>query len=124
MFVMKMDVVRANGAEQTRCRNMASTQIQRKVPNAESSGYEALMVCSAGACSPLVSLFLLLLFLSVVVPLDGEEHARAEHEKLERNEDYGDPIHHFEYFRVSSGAICHKIRNCQSGCRDWPFQHF
>ena len=32
----------------------------------------------------------------VVVPLDGEEHARAKHEDFERNEDYGDPIDHFE----------------------------
>jgi hypothetical protein len=29
------------------------------------------------------------------MPLDGEERARAEHENLERNEDYRDPIHHF-----------------------------
>ena len=35
----------------------------------------------------------LLLLLFVVVPLDGEEHARAEHENLERNEDYRDPVH-------------------------------
>jgi hypothetical protein len=34
------------------------------------------------------------------MPLDGEEHARAQHDKLERNEDYGDPIHHFEYFQT------------------------
>lgn len=32
------------------------------------------------------------------MPLDGEDHARAEHEDLERNEDYRDPIHYFEYF--------------------------
>ncbi|MDM0072576.1 hypothetical protein [Variovorax sp. J31P207] len=36
----------------------------------------------------------------LIVPLDGEEHARAEHEDLERNEDYRDPIHHFEYFQA------------------------
>ena len=35
----------------------------------------------------------------VVVPLDGKEHARAEHEDFERNEDYGDPIDHFENFQ-------------------------
>lgn len=29
----------------------------------------------------------------VVVPLDGEKHARAEHQGLENNEDNGDPIH-------------------------------
>lgn len=29
----------------------------------------------------------------VVVPLDGEEHAGAEHGHLENNEDYRDPIH-------------------------------
>src|SRR5471030_2095186 len=38
------------------------------------------------------------------MPLDGEEHARAEHESLECNEDYRDPIHHFEYFLAESGA--------------------
>ena len=32
----------------------------------------------------------------VVMPLDGEEHARAEYENLERNEDYGDPIDHLK----------------------------
>ncbi|MBV8503453.1 MAG: hypothetical protein JO006_17270 [Paucibacter sp.] len=43
--------------------------------------------------------WLLLLFF-IVMPLDGEEHARAEHENLERNEDYREPIHHFEYFQA------------------------
>jgi hypothetical protein len=33
------------------------------------------------------------------MPLDGEEHAGAEDEHLERNEDYGDPIDHL---RISS----------------------
>ena len=28
----------------------------------------------------------------VVMPLDGEKHARAKHEHLEGNEDYRDPI--------------------------------
>ena len=36
----------------------------------------------------------------VVMPLDGEEHARAEYENLEHNEDYGDPIDHFENFQL------------------------
>ena len=36
----------------------------------------------------------------VVMPLDGEEHARAEYEHFERNEDYGEKIHHFENFQV------------------------
>lgn len=59
-------------------------------------------MCSAGACGPLVSLFLLLflLLLFIVMPLDGKEHARAKHENLERKEDYRDPIHHFEYFQA------------------------
>lgn len=60
-------------------------------------------MCAAGAYGPLVSLFLLpllLLLLFIVMPLDGEEHARAKHENLERNEDYRDPIHHFEYFQA------------------------
>jgi hypothetical protein len=33
------------------------------------------------------------------MPFDGEEHAGAEHENLERYEDYRDPIDHFEYFQ-------------------------
>ena len=37
--------------------------------------------------------FVFLLLTLIVMPLDGEEHARAEHENLERNKDYGDPIH-------------------------------
>jgi hypothetical protein len=45
-----------------------------------------------GAYGPLVSLLLLPL---IVMPLDGEEHGRAEHDHLERNEDYRDPIHNF-----------------------------
>ena len=36
----------------------------------------------------------------VVMPLDGEEHARAEDENLERNKDYRDPIDHFENFQL------------------------
>lgn len=34
------------------------------------------------------------------MPLDGEEHARAEHENLERDEDCRDPVHLFEYFQA------------------------
>jgi hypothetical protein len=52
---------------------------------------------SATSNGPLVSLFLLPL---IVMPLDGEEHARAQHENLEQNEDYREPIHHFEYFQA------------------------
>ena len=41
-------------------------------------------------------LFLLLLFGSIVMGLDGEKHERAQHEDFERTEDYRDPkIHHF-----------------------------
>ena len=39
------------------------------------------------------------LFALVVMPLDGEERARTEDEDFERNEDYGDPIDHFENFQ-------------------------
>jgi hypothetical protein len=39
--------------------------------------------------SPLISLFL---FLLIAMPLDGEEHACAQHENLERKEDYGEPV--------------------------------
>lgn len=41
--------------------------------------------------SPLTLFFILLLF--VVMPFDGEEHARAEHENLEGEEDDRDPFH-------------------------------
>jgi hypothetical protein len=41
-----------------------------------------------------------LLLRFVVMPLDGKEHAYAEHENLERNEDDREPIHHFEYFQA------------------------
>lgn len=37
--------------------------------------------------------FVLRLLSLVVMPLDGKEHARAEHENLEGDEDYRDPIH-------------------------------
>ena len=37
--------------------------------------------------------FFLRLLPLVVMPLDGEEHAGAEHGHLENNEDYRDPIH-------------------------------
>lgn len=40
----------------------------------------------------LASLFFRLLPL-VVMPLDGKEHAGAEHGHLEHNKDYRDPIH-------------------------------
>ena len=39
------------------------------------------------------------------MPLDGEEHARAKHENLERNEDYRDPFHDFEYFQAVRRSI-------------------
>lgn len=40
-----------------------------------------------------------LLFLPLIVmPLDGEEHAYAEYENLERSENYRNPIHNFKYF--------------------------
>nr|WP_261634734.1 hypothetical protein [Cupriavidus gilardii] len=51
-------------------------------------------VRSAGAApsdGQLVSSFLLAL---IVMPLDGEEHARAEHENFKHDKDYREPIHH------------------------------
>lgn len=36
------------------------------------------------------------------MPLDGEEHARAKRDKLERKQGNRNPVHHFEYFRVSA----------------------
>lgn len=39
---------------------------------------------------------LLVHFFPIAMGLDGQEHARAQHEDLERTEDYRDPkIHHF-----------------------------
>jgi len=54
-------------------------------------------LCSVGAYDPVVSLFLLSL---IMMPFNGEEHARAQHENFERNEDYREPIHYFEYFQA------------------------
>ncbi|GGI53325.1 hypothetical protein GCM10011430_04990 [Oxalicibacterium solurbis] len=34
------------------------------------------------------------------MPLDGKEHAYAEHKSLERNEDYRDPIHYLSISRL------------------------
>jgi hypothetical protein len=36
-----------------------------------------------------------LLLAFIVMPLDGEKHARAEHENFEHDKDYREPIHHF-----------------------------
>lgn len=65
-------------------------------------------LCSADACDPPVSL---LLFRLVVVPFDGEEHARSQDENLQRKEDYREPIYpvHFEYFQAVTDAVCRKI---------------
>lgn len=38
----------------------------------------------------------------IVMPLDGEEHADAEHDNFERNEYDREPIHHFKYFQAST----------------------
>ena len=43
--------------------------------------------------------FVFLLLALIVMPLDGEEHAGAEDESLERDEDYRNPIDHFENFQ-------------------------
>ena len=48
-------------------------------------------MCSAGAYGPLASLFLFLPL--IVVPFDREEHACAQYENFERNEDYNEPVH-------------------------------
>ena len=42
-----------------------------------------------------LSFFFLLFLLLVVMRLDGQEHGRAQHEQLECNEDYRNPIHDF-----------------------------
>ena len=51
------------------------------------------------ACAQHGALILTLLPL-VVMPLDGVEHPRAQHEKLEYNENYRDPVDHFAYSRL------------------------
>ena len=53
----------------------------------------------------LIASFAFLLLSLVVMPLDSEKHARAEHENLERKEDYRDPIHNFQYFRALLGSV-------------------
>jgi hypothetical protein len=42
-----------------------------------------------------LSFFFLLFLLFVVMGLDAEEHDRAQHEQLESDKDYGNPIHDF-----------------------------
>jgi hypothetical protein len=39
------------------------------------------------------------------MPLDGEEHGRSEHDHLERNEDYRDPIHLLSISRLLLDTI-------------------
>jgi hypothetical protein len=34
------------------------------------------------------------------MPLDGGKHSRAEHDYLERNEDYREPIHHLSISKL------------------------
>lgn len=57
----------------------------------------SLSVLTLAARRPLLALFFILL-LFVVMPFDGEEHARAEHENLEGEEDDRDPFHGLEAF--------------------------
>jgi len=50
---------------------------------------------SSGCTRLPLSFFFLLFLLFVVMRLDGEEQGGAYHEQLERNKDYGNPIHDF-----------------------------
>jgi hypothetical protein len=55
-----------------------------------------LVGAASSGCTRLpLSFFFLLFLLFVVMRLDGEEHDRAQHEQLERNKEYGNPIHDF-----------------------------
>lgn len=56
------------------------------------------------------------------MPLDGEEHPGAEHEHLERDEDYWDPIHHFDISRLLLDAIYREAHHlaCEVKWRDLP----
>jgi hypothetical protein len=56
----------------------------------------------AGAGAPLMAL---LLFLLIAMPLDGVEHAHAQHENLERKEDDREPVPHIGCLHVLTGAL-------------------
>lgn len=48
------------------------------------------------------------------MPLDGVKHPHAQHEKLERQENYGEPIdpiriHHLNTSRLSLDTVCRQI---------------
>jgi hypothetical protein len=52
--------------------------------------------------------FCFLFLLPVVMRLDGEEKARAQHEQLNRNQEYRNPPHDFLKRRISSLKIIRK----------------
>jgi hypothetical protein len=61
---------------------------------------------SSGCTRLPLSFFFLLFLLFVVMRLDGEEHGRAYHGQLERNQDDGNPIHDFlETLRQQPGQM-------------------
>ncbi|MFJ1308932.1 hypothetical protein ACIK7D_11025 [Agrobacterium sp. P15N1-A] len=62
----------------------------------------------AGHLGSAGALFLLRL---IVMPLDGEVHARTQHDNLERKKDYREeiypiPIHHWSISSLLSDAFC------------------
>ena len=61
-------------------------------PSQQSARLLRRVQCPSRQAVTLAGFFFRLLPL-VVMPLDGKEHAGAEHGNLEHNEDYRDPIH-------------------------------
>lgn len=49
------------------------------------------------------------------MPLDGEEHARAEHKDLERDEDYRNPIH----ILITSKLLIQLIRSVERQLKNY-----
>ena len=41
----------------------------------------------------------------IVMPLDGEEHARSQHDNLEWKEDHREPVIHFEHLQAMTLSI-------------------
>ncbi|WP_155984490.1 hypothetical protein [Roseomonas gilardii] len=58
-----------------------------------------------GRCLRAADFLVLFLLPFIVMPLDGEEHARAQHDNLECEEDYRKPIPHLNISRLLFVAI-------------------
>lgn len=90
LSVRSADVCRRRYSE-TQIHTQAGGQIKRQVHHQTNRSHKAPYHHGAGEQqgARIFALFLALL----VVPLDGIEHARAEHKRLERDKGYWYPIH-------------------------------